>query len=166
MIYIDTSLIVAALDESDSKHAHALQILQTTRDKVVSELTLAELSSTLARREEALLDIATKAQIKKELATITAIIYILRRFKLKQAKPQGFITIPTLGRLYAPIAITIQLSEAIKLKTLDLLHLASAKQIKENGLAITSFATGDQAFERYRNEIEKQTGVELITVKT
>ena len=45
MSYIDTSVIVAALDPSDPRWKHARSILEGEGERVVSELVIAELGS-------------------------------------------------------------------------------------------------------------------------
>lgn len=45
MIYVDTSVIVAALDPMDPRRDEARKTLETHEDKVVSELVVTELAS-------------------------------------------------------------------------------------------------------------------------
>jgi len=52
MSYVDTSAIVAALDLQDPRHRDVRNLLEEEKDKVVSELVLAELASMVVRREE------------------------------------------------------------------------------------------------------------------
>ena len=54
MSYVDTSIIVAALDKLDSRQRLALRVLEKGENKRVSELVLAELASILARRKSML----------------------------------------------------------------------------------------------------------------
>jgi predicted nucleic acid-binding protein len=50
MSYVDTSIIVAALDYLDPRRELALEILEKKEDKKISELVLVELVSILSRR--------------------------------------------------------------------------------------------------------------------
>ncbi|MEM3520711.1 MAG: PIN domain-containing protein, partial [Thermoproteota archaeon] len=50
MSYVDTSIIVAALDPEDPLQKSASMILKNEEDKIVSELVLLELTSVLSRR--------------------------------------------------------------------------------------------------------------------
>ncbi len=49
MSYIDTSVIVAALDPADPRRPKALKELENRDVKLVSELVIAELSSVLSK---------------------------------------------------------------------------------------------------------------------
>ena len=51
--YIDTSILVAALDEKDRRYDKARTILEESgRVKVISELVVTELASVVARRSD------------------------------------------------------------------------------------------------------------------
>ena len=54
MIYVDTSVIVAALDPSDPRREEAKKTLELHDDKVVSELVVAELASVLTKQHKVL----------------------------------------------------------------------------------------------------------------
>jgi predicted nucleic acid-binding protein len=54
MSYVDTSIIVAALDYLDPRRELALEILEKKEDKKISELVLVELASILSRRRNVL----------------------------------------------------------------------------------------------------------------
>jgi len=143
--YIDTSVIVAALDPTDPRQKSAKMILREEREKAISELVLAELSSVLAR-EELLLELKEKLDLREELIVPTALLYLIKRFELWYGRVNGYTKIPVLGELYSPISIAINLSANIKLKTLDLLHVAYAKLLKDKGKAIDTLITVDEEF--------------------
>jgi len=50
--------------------------------------------------------------------------------------------------VYRPIATAIELSSKARLKTLDLLHVAYAKLMKEEGEPIEGILTADTGFEK------------------
>jgi predicted nucleic acid-binding protein len=66
MNYIDTSVIVAALDPLNQRQKSAKEILEK-EDKVISELVLAELASIL-NRKETLSELIVKLGLRKELS--------------------------------------------------------------------------------------------------
>lgn len=153
MNYIDTSVIVAALDPTDPRQKSAKTILEEERDKAISEIVLAELSSVLARREF-LLDLKEKLDLREELIVPSLLLYLIKRFNLWYGKVNGYTKIPMLGELYSPISMAINLSANLKLKTLDLLHVAYAKLLKDKGKVIDTLITVDEEFKNVERTIE------------
>jgi predicted nucleic acid-binding protein len=73
--YIDTSVIVAALDSSDPRWRRARKVLESYGEKVVSELVVAELASVLSRRADLLSDIADEVGLSVDETVIAVILY-------------------------------------------------------------------------------------------
>ncbi|RLG44830.1 MAG: hypothetical protein DRN90_08395 [Thermoproteota archaeon] len=96
MSYIDTSVIVAALDPSDRRRDQARRVLEGREDKFISELVLAELSSVLARREE-LKELASELGIREDLVLPAILIYLIKRFGLTYMKVNGLVRLPAIG---------------------------------------------------------------------
>ncbi len=65
MSYIDTSVIVAALDPLDPRQNSARETLEKEEYKIVSELVIAELASVLSRREELVSSIADQLGLSR-----------------------------------------------------------------------------------------------------
>ncbi len=88
MSYVDTSIIVAALDTKDPRWKMARRVLEREEYKVVSELAIAELVSVVSRREELLEDIASKLGLTRETALIARIHALedLRKLNKNRAK--------------------------------------------------------------------------------
>lgn len=164
MSYVDTSVIVAALDPLDPRRERAKNILEEEVSKVVSELVLVELVSVLVRRERFLVDIANRLNLSGDEAIIAILLYILKRFNLKYRKVHNTSRLLILGEIYKPIAIAVQLSLKLKLKTLDLLHAAYVRLMKDEGEPIERFLTADKNFEKARKVFQEELGVDLYMV--
>ena len=101
MSYIDTSVIVAALDPSDRRRDQARMVLEGREGKFISELVLAELSSVFARRDE-LKKLTCELGIREDLALPAILIYLIKRFGLNYMKVNGLVRLPAIGGLYSP----------------------------------------------------------------
>ncbi len=160
MSYVDTSLIVAALDPLDPRRGRAREVLDGERDKVVSELVLVELASVLSRRGDLVSSIASKLGLSREETVIAVILYLLKRFNLRYRSVEGRARLTPLGRLCRPVAIAMELSPALGLKTLDLLHVAYAKLMREEGEPMQKLITADEDFEKVREKLREITGID------
>lgn len=160
MIYVDTSVIIAALDVKDPKREEAKKILEIHDDKAVSELVLIELASVLARQHKMLASIRNKLNLDEHVAFMAVILYIMKRFKLKYTIVGGFLRTP-LGSFYKPLGYGIELAEMLKLRTLDLLHLAYIKSMKEQGILISTILTADKEFKDNEEDIKKIVGISV-----
>jgi predicted nucleic acid-binding protein len=63
--------------------------------------------------------------------------------------------------LYSPFATAIDISSKFKLKTLDLLHLAYLKTLKEQGEEIRKIITADYDFEREKEAIMRELNINV-----
>ncbi len=106
MIYIDTNVIIAFIDERDPNHGKAVELLESLEgDRVVSKLSLVELASVYSRAgldESLALSIYSIKRIGARIVDVDFNEVLLHAFKL------------------APL---------LKLRTLDLLHVAACKVI-------------------------------------
>lgn len=165
MIYVDTSVIVAALDPTDPRREEARKALELHDNKIVSELFIAELASVLARQHKVLISIKDKLGLDDHMmASMTIILYILKRFNLKYIGVRGFSR-TLFGKLYNPMRYAIELTERLRLKTLDLLHLAYIKAMKEQGLLINTLLTADTDFKNVEKDLQEllEVSIELLT---
>jgi len=134
MIYIDTNVIIAFIDELDPNHAKAEGLLRALKgNRVASKLTLAELSSVYSR-----------ASLNEPLALA---IYSIKRIKAEVADVD-FNEILTHALKLAP---------SLKLRTLDLLHVTACKL---SGAKF--FATFDKDIIAKADAIRKM-GIEVVT---
>ena len=133
MIYLDTNVIISYVDELDSNHEVAVKLLEGIKDeRVVSELTLVELSSVYSRAGLPHPQALALYSVRKVGAKIIEIDfnYVLR--------------------------MSLKFSELLKLKTLDLLHVIACKIV---GAKV--FATFDKDI-RSRSELISRLGIEII----
>ena len=155
MSYIDTSVIVAALDPLDPRQRSARIVLDDEeRVKVISELVLTELASILVRRE-LLFELKARLDLREELVLPTVLLYLIKRFKLGYERVDGHTKIPVLGELYSPMAVALNLFTKLKLRTLDSLHVAYSKLLKDKGKEIDSLITVDEEFKSIVGKIKE-----------
>ena len=165
MSYVDTSIIVAALDQLDPRQKLAMETLEKEDNKKISELTLAELASILSRRESMLSELSKKIKVREELIVPVLILYVMRKFKLNYRRADGYRRVPALGSLYSPFWAAIELSSRFKLKTLDLLHLAYIRTLIEQGEEISKLLTVDEDFEGEKERIHQELNVKVETLR-
>jgi predicted nucleic acid-binding protein len=164
LIYVDTSAIVAALDSSDPRSKKAREVLKLSSNKIISELAIAELASVLARQSRVLAGIRDRLGINESVAFIAVILYILKRFDLRYISIKGYSR-TLIGNFYKPVGYTIGLAEKLKLRTLDLLHLAYIKALKEESIEIHTLLTADSDFKDNEESIQKILGISINLIK-
>ncbi|MEB3756255.1 MAG: PIN domain-containing protein [Desulfurococcales archaeon] len=158
MSYVDTSVIVVALEPSDPRSRKARQSLDLTQTKIVSELVLAELANVIGRRQQTLSRIISTLGKSWPITTTAIILYILKRFNLKYISTKGYIRLH-FGEYYKPLGYSISLAGKLKLKTLDLLHLSYIKAMKNLGIQINTLLTADTDFIKNKEDIQETIGV-------
>ena len=136
MIYLDTNILISAVDEKDPLHLKALELLNKYKRvrRIVSELTLVELASVYSRAgfEDSL--VYALATIKSLNAEIVEIDY---NKVLKKA---------------------FRYSREFRLKTLDLLHVVTAIMVNAK-----YFATFDKDIIG-KKQIIRKYGVAIVTI--
>ncbi|WP_237558698.1 type II toxin-antitoxin system VapC family toxin [Candidatus Methanodesulfokora washburnensis] len=136
MIYIDTNVIISYMDEADSNHERAMKLINSLgKDRIVSRLTLVELSSVYSKAglEEPLsLAIYSVKSVKAEIVEID----------FNEVLRDAFSRAPIL-----------------KLRTLDLLHITACR-----AAGCEEFATLDSDIMSKAEAISKELDVKVITV--
>ncbi len=163
--YVDTSVIIAALDPLDYRQRLARQSLERDEVKIVSELVLAELASALSRREKLVRDMARRLNLDEGLTVMAVILYLMKKFRLRYRGLKYGKALTPYGMVYKPIATALELAPTLRLKTLDLLHIAYAKLLKEEGEPIHALVTADKEFERAKKHLRDITGIELHLIQ-
>lgn len=160
MSYVDTSVIVAALDSEDPRQVAAIKALEKRREKVVSELVLLELASILTRRR-LLEGLARSLGVDMSGVLLPAVLlYIMRRFGLRYTRVEGFESYHFLV-VNTPVSRALRLLGSVNLRTLDLLHLAYIEALKNQEENLEELLTVDEDFLREAKKIENLIGVKV-----
>ncbi|TMI67588.1 type II toxin-antitoxin system VapC family toxin [Candidatus Bathyarchaeota archaeon] len=165
MAYVDTNVLIAAYTSKDPMRKPAKAFLaSTTTPTFVSPLTFTEIVSVVARNDHLL---ETPLFLKEESSTrrVRALAeYIIRDSGVSMASPQGSSRTRIGGR---SVVIPIEYSRAaslaavLKLRTLDLLHLAYAYIIGRIEYSLTSFVTGDALIASRAKQIHQLLGLDV-----
>lgn len=133
MTYLDTSLLIAYVDEKDSNHIKAEKILSKISKRMVSSLVKVELAATYSRAG------------------------------LSHPVDHALYSIKKTGAETADIDFNKVLKEALKLapiinlRTPDLLHITACYVLKED-----SFATFDEEISRKADIIKRELGLRIV----
>ena len=165
MAYIDTNVLIAAYAPKDPMHKPARNFLvSTTTPTFVSPLTFTEIVSVIARNDQAL---QTPALLREEtsMRRVRALAeYIIRDSGVSLASPQGSSR-TRIGERSVVIPIeysrAASLAPILKLRTLDLLHLAYAYIIGRLEYSLTSFVTGDELIASRAKQIHQLLGLDV-----
>jgi predicted nucleic acid-binding protein len=135
MIYLDTNVIVSCVDERDPNHDRALGLLSGLKgEKVVSKLTLVELAA------------------------------VFSMAGLQEPIPLAPLSIKSVGAKIVDVGFEEALKRALsyavelRLRALDLLHVAISKTIECRG-----FATLDEDIVKRARDIGERLGIEVVT---
>jgi predicted nucleic acid-binding protein len=164
MNYIDTSLVVTALDSiSEKRSKYASKILGRTREKVVSQLFLLELASAISRKPELIKAVAMEENNPASIL-LAYLVYLLSKYDLKFLPLSGEQVATPFGRVNTEIGSGLALAADLKLRSLDLLHVAQLLLFKDRGYTIESLLTSDADFLRAEKFLE-QHGVKLLVIQ-
>lgn len=124
MEYIDTNILISYIDKNDPKHSMAEQLFKEYSNKIISELNIIEMKSVLSRSN----------LMEEQMYALIDYLLIKSDIKIK------------------PIDINESIMKGnevvnnLKLKTLDLLHIATAILVKAD-----KFITFDKDFVNKKN---------------
>ncbi|MBO3833223.1 MAG: PIN domain-containing protein [Candidatus Brockarchaeota archaeon] len=138
MIYLNTNVIISYVDELDPKHDDAIRLLNTLKgDRLVSRLTLLELVSVFSR-----------ADSDNPMAFA---LYSIEKTGAK-VKDIDFNTM---------VDEALKLAQELKLKTLDLLHLAACVEIRSE-----LFATFEENVLSKSEDIYRLLKIKVVTSRS
>ncbi len=164
MNYVDTSLVVTALDRSNPKRSKAAAaLLGGSRGKVVSELFLVELASTISRKAD-LLNALGAEDSQPPTILLAYLLYVMSKFELKLIGPSGERVVTPLGRVSGEAGSSLGLAANLRLRSLDLLHVAHLVSLTDRGYGIETLLTSDAEFLKAESFL-KERGVQLIVQK-
>jgi predicted nucleic acid-binding protein len=160
VVYIDTSVIVSAIDRGDERNRDADKFLLREKEKVISPLVLIEIFSVVSRNSDRLIS-GLDLEINEEdlPAVITRLGVKKYELNLLYSFDKEFTIF---GEVPAEIKLAFTLAPKLKLRTLDLLHLSNAWNFKLNGYGVDEFATFDNGILRKTGKIEELTGIRVI----
>lgn len=163
MNYIDTSLIITAMDTSARpKSRQATSVLARTREKVVSELFLVELAGSISRKPD-LITAFPAEDSKPSTILIAYLVYLMSKYDLKLLPPSGEQVATPLGKIGAEAGSCLALASELKLRSLDLLHIAHLISLKNRGFSIESLLTSDLEFSKAHSFLQ-ECNVKLIVL--
>ena len=160
MKYIDTSVIVSALDPEDPSTVRSNEVLRKP-EKIVSELVVTELSSVLSRNEN-FVNLINELSGDRESSSYAVILYILQKFDLLFLPVQQTRVELPIGNYNNIMLFAIELSKYVPMRTLDLLHISYAHSMMESTKSGVEFITRDREFEIYKSEINRAAGIEVM----
>ena len=164
--YIDTSILISALDGSDDLHLSARTCLDEVNQGIITELVITEFFSVILRREDLSSQLDALVPESKELSpyerSLALLLYLVKRFKLTFIEAQAGKRYMALGKIYAPLAQTLRLSQILKMRTLDVMHLAYALLInKQIPKFLDIIATTDEDFIENEKQIKEISGLRV-----
>jgi len=169
MAYIDTNVIIARYAPKDPLNKDAQAFISSTKTrKLISPISVVELMAVLSRLETEL-DVPTELESEPWGRRIRAVAeFFIRDCRL------SIVSFPINAKTkIAGTAVTIPLeyqssirqAHALKLKTLDLLHLKCAEKIKKLGIELNLFVTGDEDVLSRAEVIKSNLGITVTPPK-
>lgn len=160
MDYVETSLLLSSLIENDINNRLARAILERADDPVTSELTILEATAVLSRIIEHIElpeEIVLQVVERPEVAVDSLVMYAMRRENIRVMEVEHY-TLSIYGiRTLKIVKKAMEIAKALRLKTLDLLHVVYAEEIGANRIL-----TLDKEMAKRGKMIRKLTGIEVI----
>ncbi len=148
MNYIDTSLVIAAMDTSTRQRSReAATLLARTREKVVSELFLVELAASISRKPE-LISAVPVEDVQPSTVLLAYLVHLMSKYDVKLLPPAVEQVATPFGKVDLESGSCLALASDVKLRSLDLLHIAHLISLKNRGFNIESLLTSDSDFSK------------------
>jgi predicted nucleic acid-binding protein len=165
LAYVDTSVLVAAYTPEDQLHDASRSFLKKARtSKIISPLSFEELSAVLSRTEQNL-ELPASLLSEPLARRIRAVVeYIIRDSDLTLASGFGASRVNVGGRRVSiPVEYwqAARLAPVLRMRALDLLHLACARLIDRLQVTVKVFVTGDKGILSKSAEIEQSVQVQV-----
>jgi len=168
MSYLDTCVIISYCFDGDPNHDKAVNIVERLKringmDRFyASTLTLVELYSALSRNvQKHRLPPGLQEVADYKIKLRSAVAYCLRLLSIHVPSDEARLADLDRLRLFCRFLEAINLAPKLKLKALDLLHIAYASQLMKEGL-VKSFVTLDCEILNNKETILKEVGVRVI----
>ena len=162
-IYVDTNVIIARYKPNDPLYQYAEKLL--VRDDLsfyISQLTIVELCAVLSRIIDEI-DVGDQTPINLD----TLISFIIEDCKLKITAETYSTVMKIAGqeiRIPVEYYVAYRNAERLKLRTLDLLHLAHVTTLKK-AYGIQTFITGDEELIEKAEVIKEALNVNIVHPK-
>lgn len=133
---------------------------------IITELAVAEFFNVLLRREDLSSQLEALVPESKELSpyeqALALLLYLVKRFKLTYFEVHAGKRSMALGKIYAPLAQTLRISQILKMRTLDVMHVAYVYLInKQIPKFLDTIATADEDFYKNEKQIEDVLGLRV-----
>lgn len=162
-VYVDTGVLLANIITNDPNHETASILLSrfSGEELIISELNIIEMYSVLSRNID-LIEVEGLARDISQDELVVALVALaiekanvklvpLRLASRKYLLGNKSIVLTNVG------ALAIEKAMKLKLKTLDLLHIAIAELLEAD-----IFLTLDRGIIKRSQEIEKGTGIKIV----
>jgi len=157
-LYLDTNIIIARYKSADPLHKVSDKLLSNEEfDFFISPITLFELYSVISRLRPNLV----LPQEAKHASVSTIIRFMIEDCNLKLVSKTYLITTYFMNqkfRMPFEYSMSTILAEKLKLRALDLLHIAYASMLKDK---IRIFVTGDDEILERKGVIKEFIGLEV-----
>jgi len=165
MAYVDTNIVIAYYFREDPNHRKAAKVVEVLRkegkEMIISPLTLTELYSILSRRSGTYaLPPRIRAIADEKLKIYILVNHIIEDIRLRLIDDEPHVEQVNKTKLFHIYRRAIRYVTDLKLKTLDLLHIAYAILLASKGL-VNVFTTLDDEILAKRHLLEK-LGLKLL----
>lgn len=163
MNYVDTSLVIAAMDTSTGPRSReATTLLASTREKVVSEVFLVELAASISRKPELISAVSVEGT-QPSTVLLAYVVYLMSKYEVKLLPPSAEQVATPFGKVNVESGSCLALASDVRLRSLDLLHVAHLISLKTRGFNIESLLTSDSDFSKAQRFLEEHE-VKLIVL--
>jgi len=172
-VYVDTNVLLAAFHTKDPYHNYANAILSSAKlEKVISPLTLAELTSVISRLRknnslklpDNIEDKLSKISFEKQVYSIA--LFIIRHANVSIEGLNLALPINLNGMTFkAPTEFleAHRIAPTTQLRSLDNLHIAVASMLLKRGTALNHFTTCDEKMLNLRDVLVEMLGIPITS---
>jgi len=164
MAYVDTNVIIAKYVPADKLNSRATKFLECKDRKIASPVSIIELAAVISRMDSNMEAPPELLQEPPKRRVRTLVEFMIRDSRVFIASVPAQARIKVAGAvLSVPIEYQncIRLAHALKLKTLDLVHLAYADGLRKWGHDIDTFVTFDIDILERSDAIHDELGIEI-----
>jgi len=163
--YLDTNLLLSYYFENDRNHRHAAEIVESLKQqgkkRYISPLVIVELYAVISRRLEQLRLPPPFINLDREGKIQAVIKDIIQKVEAITTNDECRIDQLNQAKAFHIYVKAIKQAGQLKLKTLDLLHIAYALRLAEKNLADT-FATLDREITE-KKPILEHLGIKILS---